>query len=444
MIPDHDKRSVAQVCRTLFVIVHSRAPFRKVQIIKANLRHIKQLSELPSLLQYAVEVQWRPTPSRWSHYSGTNPPLKNCRPFTVLLECLRASHTLQVLALYRLVVNEQQQHVIFALPNLQRIVLGASYFTNTSKVLPTPRVKELALVGSLDPQKIEPLILHLGQSLTTLELNSRDSVRFYKSFPIDRVPLLRSLVHIDRDGGSILSVYPFPVLSDKNITKLHLTQSEPSLSWPPSVYAAFLPNLEDLTCDLRLAVKLIPSRPVRTYRRYPLSIPRRDTETDFISCLKRSTAQVTELRFVVSVYADGMMHVLSREFPHLERLWLWISDSATFYSRKSGRTNCDFYGSLWEPDAYHNEPSIETPAITTLKDLRIAFWKLGVQPPPVQFLERCRGLVQNKIKFLWPTLEVVEFLAHDSEDVPNKWWLKLVQNKNNEWEERSFDYMSPR
>src|SRR5258708_36554252 len=88
---------------------------------------------------------------------------------------------------------------------------------------------------------------------------------------------------------------------------------------------SILPSLQHLICDHRLAVNLIPGRPISTFVARATVKPQDmlrvfiPEPNELLSALRQSTARVKWLQIIISYASQPFLRLISSTLLHLER-----------------------------------------------------------------------------------------------------------------------------
>jgi len=219
---------------------------RSTRLKRKNLLH----------LRVATEIHWSGSGSRSLENSQLHP----------VLSVLPIIPNIQLLSLRHADINEAQQSIIFGLSTLRTLVVRSCGFHPSTTPIPHSHVTALKLAHN-DTQTSHHLLSVLASTVEDLEIDSSDgTVRCVRLGGFIELPKLSTLTMTSTDFYSEIVTRQESLGTFKrytSITTLHilfyLRLSDMSL------HHLDLPALRSLTCHHRLAVNLIPKRPLATY-----------------------------------------------------------------------------------------------------------------------------------------------------------------------------------
>ena len=337
-------------------------------------------------LRSATEVHWRGLEQNWAEKWRLN----------AVLSVLPTIPNIQVLSLHNAPINKAQQAIIFGLLTLRTLVVHFCRFHPSTKPLPLSHVTVLKLTHT-DLQTTRRLLTIFASTIETLEIGLFDgTIDSVMQGGLIKLPKLSKLTiknHLYGARSAILdtlkqwtSITTICVLLHHDLAAMSLHDSD-------------LPALRSVTCDHRLAKRLIPKRPVTTYVEVLSS--REESPWMLLNALSQTRAQITSLKLLVPENFYSFLPALAPFLQDLEQLtlvtsacapWLWLG--ARSPDHLSGQE-------------FHNPPAA---AAVTLPKLKwVAIWVeyyhfIHTEYPPERLLKEC-------FVPACPTLEVFEYLG---------------------------------
>ena len=297
-------------------------------------------------LRSATEVHWRGLQRTWA---------ENWR-LHAILSVLPTIPNIRLLSLYGANINEAQQAIIFGISTLRTLVVQLCWFHPSTKPLPLSRVNALKFVNT-SVQIIRRLLTLVASTVESLDVTYYgDPIGSTLQDGLVELPKLSSITMKCRqqaDGLAILDTFN----QYKSITTIHILfdRSLPEVSFHHSDF----PALRNVTCNHKLAVSLIPQRPVTAYVEIHSM---RGGRGKLLNSLSETRAKITHLKIVVSDEFYSLLPSLATSLPHLEQLTLRGLHRDTRW---------------FEPDVLSGQPSFNTPGAVdaTLPKLKwVTYW----------------------------------------------------------------------
>ena len=300
LLPPKDQHSLAESCKRLFSIVHLNPPPTVVKIDNRRLRSTEWERKDLLHLRSATELHW----------SGSrHDSVESLRLHTVI-SVLSIIPNIRLLSLRHTNVNEGQQAIIFGLSTLRTLVVNFCYFYPWTNPIPCSHVTSLKLVRTA-METTRSLLTIFATTVEDLDVDVYAARNVHQGglikFPkLSTFTMNHSAVTSGQTMLNTLKRYT-------SITTLHIS----SLS-DVSFHHSDLPALHSLTCCYRLALNLIPERPVTTYVEvYP------DLEEEplrLLDALSKTRPGITDLKLFVPNNICSLLPPLATSLQHLEQL----------------------------------------------------------------------------------------------------------------------------
>ena len=254
------------------------------------------------------------------HWSGWKYSWAEKRRLHAILSVLPTVPNIRLLSLRDAEINEAQQAIIFGLSTLRTLVVNSCSFYPSKKPLPLSHVTALKLAYT-DVETIHRLLTLLATSLESLEVDYSN----YSGGPIS--PTLHGGL-IEPLQLSTLTIKAYHIAPNQAILdtfKRYTATTTISILSYYTVSGIFLhhsdlPALRSVTCDHRLAMIIIPERPVTTYME--VGSFRTSEQLDLLNALSKTHARITRLTLSVPDTIQSLLPSLATYLQHLEQLTL--------------------------------------------------------------------------------------------------------------------------
>jgi hypothetical protein len=450
LLSSNSLNSLAQCCSWLYLLVHTEAPFRTVSFQCGGRAIIKEKCKHPSLLRFAIGVNWESSSSPRRQISDDTLN-SDARSFRFMLSSLSQSISLCTLSVTNIDIAEAQQIIVFSLPSLRTLKLHNSHMRPTTKPLPTSRITHLTLSNPIAGPPIFHLLRHVASSLETIELMARHpiNVEVLSGFQAGRLHLLNLRLCVypwqAHDGPLDTSFIWRSVEQHASITSLEVSKTCGILLLRPD--PQLLPNLRDLTCDRDIASVIVPGRPVTSYQQLPDFVTVRSNDPAlFVTSLAKSQAGIRRARLLINCSFAEYLHIVARQLPLLEMLDIFVPNDWTmsrqdpFYLSSIEETEGFAYSSLF--GRWVQSPACDW-SLPSLRYLRVYIERPIENHPYCIPRDECREFFKNHFLPKFPGLKVFECRAVSSpaamvegEEVPQEWQWKVKRKGNGEWEEQ--------
>jgi hypothetical protein len=410
--------------------VNVRCPFRILKLYGDKLLDLLKLHNYPRMLKFARELHW--LPSRDALARARSDGRFSLARLSIQYVLLKLSHPSSIRALYlhRIEIGPHHQSLILSIPSLRHLTLQQSAFIPGDVSMSHPLIESLSFgTGTVSPEAATHILQLLANSLKTLDVGGASEVLY----PLMNTLRFAVLKCLRQRPTSYL--HHFNSLSPHtSITELYLGSST-SQRWviPVDYFQSLqlLPHLQRLSSPWRVAVRIIPGRPVKVFR-----------DTELMGCdetmlsvrlckLAESTAEqgMEEIRICHNTGVIGLLYALTMHMPHLKRLEISVWD------------HHPLQGENWTLDSNSSITEIE---IRFFRPTRESLsWDVRAYPD-----QPCRTLFTRLVEEC-PKLEQVTFIAvnrstvyggdvfdEDEQDVPSDCKLKFCKTSKGTWEER--------
>ena len=381
------------------------------------------------MLKSARELHWLPSRKAQARSNG-NFSLSRLSIQYVLLK-LSHSSAIHTLHLHRIVVSPHQQRLILSIPSLRHLTLQQSEFIPINVPMPHATIESLSFgTGTVSPEPAIHILQLLAHSLKSLDAGDASKV-LYPLMDTLRFPVLKSLrqnpttylhhFHTLSRHTSITELYLGPCTSQRWLIPVDYFQ-------PPHL----LPHLQQLSSPWRVAIRIIPGRPVKVFRDTEIRWYNSTTRREQLCRLAESTAEqgMEEIRICFKIGVIELLHVLNIHLPRLKRLEIFICN------------HHPLQGEAWKPPSKSSLIEIEIrflrPTRESLsldaraypeKPCRTLFMRLAEECPK---LEQVTFIAVNNL----PTVDPWGVFYENEQDVPSDCKLKFCKTSNGTWEER--------
>ena len=416
-----EQKVLSRTCRTFFTLVNQRCPFQVLRLYGDKPLDLLMLHKHSRVLKVARELHWLPSRKAPVRARSDGSFSLACLSIQYVLLKLSHSSAIRALHLHRIAVSPHHQRLILSIPSLRHLTLQQSEFIPGSVPMPHALIESLSFgTGTISLEAAIYTLRLLVHSLKSLDVGDASEV-LYTPMNTLRFAVLKSL----RQNPTTY-LHHFHTLSPHtSITELYLGPST-SQQWeipvdyfqPPHL----LPHLQHLSSPWRVAVRIIPGRPVKVFH---------DTELmGYIEAtqwrqLALSTARqgMEEIRHCHNNDVIGLLFVLNIYVPRLKRLEVFLS----------GRD--PLLGMNWNPAANTSIIEIEIRFSTSTSE----YLFLLPNPRANRHRQQCRTLLK-KLAQACPKLEQVTFIEvnkatvdggsifdENEQDVPSDFRLKFCK-----------------
>jgi len=273
-------------------------------------------------LRAATEVHW----DGWSKEKNETLQLHT------VLSILPITPNIRLLSLRYADINEPQQVVIFGLSTLRTLVVRSCCFHLSTNPMPHTYVTALKLACN-DVQTTRHLLNVLASTVEDLEVDPSDrTVSGFLLGGLIELPKVSTFTTTYCPGfaacrGSFGTLKRYASITTLHIL-FHLNLSDMSL------HHLDLLALRSLTCHHRLAVNLVPKRPVTTYVEVDFELeeePRR-----LLDSLSKTHAGITNLKLFVCDNFYSLLPSFATSLQHLEQLTLRLCSPKWGYLLPNG------------------------------------------------------------------------------------------------------------
>jgi len=382
------------------------------------------------MLKFARELHWLPSrkaPTRAR--SDGNFSLTRLSIQYVLFK-LSHSSAIRALHLHRVVVSPHHQRVILSIPSLRHLTLQQSSFTPGNVPMPHALIESLSFgTGTVSPEPAIHILQLLAHSLKSLDVGDASEV-LYPLMDTLRFAVLKSLrqhpttylyhFHTLTPHTSITELYIGPTTSQRWVVPVDYFQ-------PPHL----LPHLQRLSSPWRVAVRIIPGRPVKVFRDTELMGCNRTTRWWRLCQLAASSAKrgMEEIRMCHNIGVIELLYILNRRVPSLKRLEIFIWD----HHPLQGETGIlRSKSSLVEIEIRFLRPTREPLSSDARaypeRPCRTLFMRLAEECPK---LEQVTFIAVNNPL----TVDAESVFDENEQDVPSDCKLKFCKTSETTWEE---------
>jgi len=343
LLSPKDQHSLAESCRRLFSIVRLNPPPTVVKIDDYHVRSTGWERKDLLHLRSATEVHW----SASKRDSVVDLQLH------AVLSVLPIIPNIQLLSLHNADINEAQQAIIFGLSTLRTLAVYFCSFHSSTNPMPDSHVTSLKLLRN-DTQTTRHLLAILAATVEELEVDG-SAVGLVRQGGLIHLPKLSTFTSNHPDPTSsraILNAFK----RYTSITTLNILFRLRRLDM--SLHHSDFPALRSLTCRHRLAVGLIPERPVTSYVEvyYGEGGP-----WELLDTLSKTRAGITNLKLCIPDNFCSRLLSLLTSLRHLEQLTLKL------YSPNKGVRLPDYLSG----QPVHNLPGAEAMVLPKLKRVTI-------------------------------------------------------------------------
>jgi hypothetical protein len=386
-------------------------------VVKLGNRNVRYMGWKRKVLHIrsATEVHWSGVKRTWAEKKRLHR----------VISVLPIIPNIQLLSLRDADINEAQQAIIFGLPTLRTLAVYSCRFHPSKNPIPYAHLIALKLIN-ISMQTIRHFLTILATTVEDLVVDvfGAGVVSRVLQGGLIALPKLSTFTMQGPDSTAtqlILDTFK----GYKSITTLHilLCHSLPDMSFHHSV----LPALRSLSCDRRLAVNLIPGRPVKTYVEvfsYWSEDPWRLLD------LSISRAGIINLKLFApkNFCFCSLLLSLATSLQHLEQLTLRLY-SPTKLARSPDHLS---------PQALHNPPRAAAVLLPKLKWVTIRMDDNRSTPfPPERPLNECFDPlcpVLEEFECLYFTLSFLRFDLHWQPEPKRAW--KVRRLPDGSWERR--------
>ena len=363
----------------LFSIVQLNPPSTVVKIDNHRVISTGSKSDDHLHLRSATEVHW----------SGLQHNAAEERRLHIVLSALPTIPNIRLLSLYDAEINEAQQAIILGLSTLRTLVVHSCQFHPSTKPLPLSRITTLRMAYT-DMQTTRCLLTMSASTVETLEFGYFDGT-FGQDLQGELIKLRKFSTLTLKDDlkgvkpamlktfGQFTSITTICILFLHDLALLSLHHSD-------------LPALRSVTCCHRLAMRLIPQRPVTTYVEVLSSSFAGPSMLH--NALSQTSAQITSLKLHLPKPLYSLLPSLAPSLQHLEQLTLMAFGAPMVWF--AARSPDHLLG-----QEFHNPPGAATVILPKLK--WVAIWVedytlMDIEFPPERLLK----------EFLIPTCPALE------------------------------------
>ena len=409
--------------------MNRRWSFRVLKLYGDKFPDLLKLHNHSRLLKFACEVHW--LPSRAASVRARSGGKLSLTRLSIqyVLSKLSRSSTIRALYLHRIDISPPQQRLILSIPCLRHLTLQQSTFIPGNESIPPTLIESFSFgTGTVSPDTATHILQPLANSLKTLDVGDASEVLY----PLMNALQLAVLTCLRQNSTPYL--HHFHGLSPHtSITELYIGPST-SQRWvipvdyfqPPYL----LPHLQHLSSPWRVAVRMIPGRPVKVFH-----------DTELVGCdktmllgrlrqLAESTAEqgMEQIRTCHNMGAMGLIQALNTYIPHLRRLEIFVRDHHPLQVE------------AWKIGSNSSIIEIEIRFLRPTRDSLLSDERAYPEQP-------CRTLF-TRLAEACPKLEHATFLAvndvhgdgrsvfdANEQDVPSDCKLKFCKTSKRTWEE---------
>ena len=321
-------------------------------------------------LRSATEVHWRGLERDWAERWRLH----------AVLSVLPTIPNIQLLSLHNADINKAQQAIILGLLTLRTLVVHSCRFHPSTKPLPLSHVTTLKLTLT-DLKTTRRLLTIFASTIETLEIGLFDGTigRVMQGGLIELPKLSKFTIQNNQYGtrSAVLDT----LKRWTSITTICIIQHHDLAVM--SLHDSDLPALRSVTCDRRLAMRLIPKRPVTTY----VEVLSYKDEGPWMlhNALSQTRAQITSLKLLVPDKFYSFLPALAPFLQDLEQLTL---TSAYAPMHRLGARSPDH---LFRQE-FRNPPTAADVILPKLK--WVAIWMeyyqfIHTDYPPERLLKEC-------------------------------------------------------
>jgi len=271
-----------------------------------------------------------------------------------VLSVLPIIPNIRLLSLHDANVNEAQQAIIFGLSTLRTLRVYLCCFHSSTNTIPDSHVTSLKLFCN-DTQTTRHLLAILATTVEELEIDG-SAVELVQQGGLTHLPKLSNFTNHHSD----LTSSPAILNAFKQYTSITTLNILSRCKYPDmSLHHSDLPALRSLTCRHRLAVGLIPERPVTTY--VEVYYMWGGGPRGLLDTLSKTRAGITDLKLCVPDNFCSRLLSLLTSLRHLEQLTLKL------YSLNKGSRLPDYLSG----QPVHNPPRAEAMVLPKLKRVTI-------------------------------------------------------------------------
>jgi len=288
------------------------------------------------------------------HWSASKRDSVKSLQLHAVLSVLPIIPNIQLLSLHNADINEAQQAIIFGLSTLRTLAVYFCSFHSSTNPIPDSHVTSLKLFRN-DTQTTRHLLTILATTVEELEVDG-SAVGLVQQGGLIHLPKLSTFTS-NRPDPTSSRAFLNAFKQYTSITTLHILfrirRSDMSL------HHSDFPALRSLTCRHRLAVGLIPERPVTTY--VEVYYGWEGGPWGLLDTLSETRAGITNLKLCVP--DNFCSHLLSSltSLQHLEQLTLKL------HSPNQGVPLPDYLSG----QPVHNLPGAEAIVLSKLKRVTI-------------------------------------------------------------------------
>jgi len=432
MLGPLERKALSCTCRTFFTLVNGRYPFRVLKLYGDKLQDLLKLHNHSRMLKFARELHWLPSRDALVRARSDGKFSLARLSIRYVLLNLAPSSAIRALYLYRGDISPHHQRLILSIPSLRHLTLQQSAFIPGDVSMPHTWIESLSFgTGTVSPEPATHILQLLANSLKTLDVGDASEV-LYPLMNTLRFAVLKCLRQ-----RSTAYLHHFNTLSPHtSITELYLGYFVPQRWVIPVGYfqpPQFLPHLQHLSSPWRVAVRIIPGRPIKVFRDTELMGCDETMLSERLCLLAESTAEqgMEEIRICHNIGVLRLLYALNTHVPHLKRLEIFVWDHHPLQFE------------AWEPGSNSSITEIEIRFFRPTRE-SLSYDESAYPEQP------CRTLF-TRLAEVCPQLEQVLFVAvnrstvygggvfdEDEQDVPPDCKLKLCKTSKMTWEEHAW------
>ena len=381
------------------------------------------------MLKFARELHW--LPSKKAPVRARSDGNFSLTRLSIQYVLLKLSHSsaIRALHLHRIAVSPHHQRLILSIPSLRHLTLQKSEFIPGNVTMPNALIESLSFgTGTVSPEAAIHILQLLAHSLKSLDVGDASEVLY----PLMNTLQFAVLNSLRQNPTTYL--HHFHALSPHtSITELYLGPSTSQLWEIPVDYFRppyLLPHLQHLSSPWRVAVRIIPGRPVKVFRDTELMGRIGTIQWGWIHQLAQSTAEqgMEELRNCHNIGVLELLFVLNRCVPRLKRLEVFVWGHHPLQGVTFGPVG---NSSIIEIEIRFLRPTRESlmsdPRAYPHQPCRTLFTKLARECPKLE-----------QVTFIAVNISTVDggrVFDENEQDVPSDCKLKFCKTSKGTWEE---------
>ena len=319
LLSPKDQRSLAETCRRLFSIVHLSPPPTVVKIDNWKVISTGSKSKDRLHLRWATEVHWQ----SWPQWGWSWQIRAERRRLHAVLSILPTIPYIRLLSLRDVDLNSAQQAIIFGSSTLRTLVVHSCQFHWSTKPPPLSHITTLRLINN-SRYTTRYLLTKLAATVETVDFNYLTPDIYYAlQEGFIELPKLSTICMGDRLYANRLA-FPGPFKRYRSITTLCILFNFDFNEL--FIDDSDFPALRSLLCPDKLAISLLPKRPVTTFAEF------REGPWELLNALSKTSVGITNLKIYVADQFYHLLPCLATSFPVLEQLTI----------------RCGHNGSPWE------------------------------------------------------------------------------------------------